>query len=49
MPMQAERGGGGRLIIPTHSQLGTRKRWMTRKTPRQLYPLERPGTYCTGR
>jgi hypothetical protein len=39
---------GGRGIARIHSQSGTRKRWIVSATFRPLYPLEIPGTYCTG-
>ena len=40
MPMQAQRRCRG--IAPTHSQSGTRKRWVVSATLRPLYPR------CTG-
>ena len=46
MPMQAQRGGG--CIAPTHSQHGTRRRWVVNTTLRPLYPQQRLGTLCTG-
>ena len=39
MPMQAERGGG---IAPTHSQRGTRWRWMAVRRFGHFIPLQDP-------
>jgi hypothetical protein len=38
---------GGRGIDLPILNLGTRKGWVVRTTPRPLYPRERPGTHCT--
>ena len=45
VPVEVERGGGG--IAPTHSQPGTRRRWVVSTTFRRLYLRERPSTRCT--
>jgi hypothetical protein len=48
MPMKARRGGGG--IAPNVSQAGTRNRWWVISAELQtLYPMERLGTFYTGR
>jgi hypothetical protein len=39
---------GGRGIALLFLDLGTRREWVVSTTPRLLYPLERPGTHCTG-
>jgi hypothetical protein len=44
MPMQATRRGGS--IAPTHSQPGTKKKWVVRFQPLNL--RERTGAICTG-
>jgi hypothetical protein len=43
---KTQRGDGG--ITPTHSQPGTRRRWVVSTTIQPLYPRERPSTYCVG-
>lgn len=42
MPMQAERGAGGRFIASIRPQPATRKMWLVSTTPRQIYALEIP-------
>ena len=44
--MQAQIGGGS--IAPTHSQSGSRRRWVVSTTLRLLYSEERPGIHCNG-
>jgi hypothetical protein len=46
MPTQAQRGGGG--IALTHSQSGSRRRWVVSTTLRPLYSRKRPGIHCKG-
>jgi hypothetical protein len=45
---EAQRGGGGRGIALLFLDLGAKRWWVVSTTPRPLYPLERPGTHCTG-
>ena len=35
------------IALPFHD-LGTYMGWVVSTTPRPLYPLERPGSHCTG-
>ena len=42
MPMQVERGGGGRGMVPTHSQRGTRRRWVAVTCFGHFIPLQDP-------
>ena len=35
-------------FVPTHSQRGTRMKWVVSTTRRTLYPRERRGTRCAG-
>ena len=44
--MQAQTGGGANA--PSHSQPGTRRRWVVTTMLRPIYPWERLGTHCTG-
>jgi hypothetical protein len=39
---------GGRGIALLFLDLGARRGWVVRTTPRPLYPRERPGTHYTG-
>ena len=46
MPMQAQRKSGS--TGPTHSQAGTRRRWVVSITLRPLYPWKEPVTIMKG-
>jgi len=42
MPMQVERGGGGRGLAPTHSQPGIIRRWVAVPCFGHFIPLQDP-------
>lgn len=46
MPIQTQRGGGGKL--PNHSNSGTKNRLMVSITLLPFYPSEQLGIFCTG-
>jgi hypothetical protein len=45
-PVTGHQGSRGTALLIL--DLGTRRGWVLSTTPRLLYPLERPGTHCTG-